>query len=227
MGEHTSKPPVAGEKGRSTLGELIHAAVRGAIEAAVEAELVATLGAGRYERRDSRQGYRNGMKTRTLSGPTGAMALTLPRATVETADGRTEWTSTLVPRYQRRLAEVNTAVLATYLAGGNTRRIRGALAPLLHGAPLSRSAVSRIVATLKSSLAVWQTRPLGDLEVIYAYLDALALRVRSGGKVVRVPVLAVVGVLADGQKVLVELDLCGGESYEAWKGCLDGLVARG
>jgi len=23
------------------------------------------------------------------------------------------------------------------------------------------------------------------------------------------------------------LDLCGGESYEAWKGCLDGLVARG
>jgi transposase-like protein len=101
------------------------------------------------------------------------------------------------------------------------------LAPLLHGAPLSRSAVSRIVATLKSSLAAWQTRPLGDLEVVYAYLDALALRVRSGGKVVRVPVLAVVGVLADGQKVLVELDLCGGESYEAWKGCLDGLGARG
>jgi transposase-like protein len=26
--------------------------------------------------------------------------------------------------------------------------------------------------------------------------------------------------------VLVELDLCGGESYEAWKRCLDGLVAR-
>jgi hypothetical protein len=146
MGEHTSKPPVVGEKGRSTLGELIHAAVREAIEAAVEAELVATLGAGRYERRDSRQGYRNGTKTRTLSGPTGAMALTLPRATVATAGGRTEWTSTLVPRYQRRLAEVNTAVLGTYLAGGNTRRIRGALAPLLHGAPLARSAVSRIVA---------------------------------------------------------------------------------
>ena len=44
---------------------------------------------------------------------------------------------------------------------------------------------------------------------------------------VRVPVLAVVGVLADGQKGLVELDLCDGESNEAGKGCLDGLVARG
>lgn len=227
MAEHTSRQRVAGDKGRSTLGELIHAAVREAIEVAVEAELATTLGAGRYERRDSRHGYRNGTKTRTLSGPTGALALSLPRATVETSTGRQEWRSTLVPRYQRRLAEVNTAVLATYLAGGNTRRIRGALAPLLHDAPLSRSAVSRIVATLTSSLEAWQQRSLGDLEVVYAYLDALALRVRSGGKVVCVPVLAVVGVLADGQKVLVELDLCGGESYEAWKGCLDGLVARG
>jgi len=220
MGEHTSKPRLAGEQGRSTLGALIHAAVREAIEVAVEVELAATLGAGRYERRDGRQGYRNGTKTRTLSGPTGAMALTLPRATVATSTGRQEWRSTLVPRYQRRLTEVNTAVLATYLAGGNTRRIRGALAPLLHGAPLSRSAVSRIVATLKSSLDAWQTRPLGDLEIVYAYLDALALRVRTGGKVVRVPVLAVVGVLADGQKVLVELDLWGGNptkhGKDAW-----------
>ena len=83
------------------------------------------------------------------------------------------------------------------------------------------------MATLKSGLETWQTRPLADLEVVYAYLDALALRVRSGSKVVSVPVLAVVGVLADAQKVLVEVDLCGGESYEAWKGCLDGLVARG
>ena len=101
MGEHTSTQRVAGKPGRSTLGELIHAAVRGAIEAAVEAELAATLGAGRYERRPARQGYRNGTKTRTLSGPTGAMALTLPRATVATSTGRQEWRSTLVPRYQR------------------------------------------------------------------------------------------------------------------------------
>jgi transposase-like protein len=123
---------------------------------------------------------------------------------------------------------VNAAVLAIYLAGGNTRRLRGALGPLLHGAPLSRSAVSRIVATLKGSLDAWLTQPLADREVVFAYLDALMLRVRSAGKVVSAPVLAVVGVLAAGQKVLLTLELCsGGESYEAWKGCLDGLGARG
>jgi len=47
MKKLTSKLPVACEKGRSTLGELIHAAVRGAIEAAVQAELAPALGAGR------------------------------------------------------------------------------------------------------------------------------------------------------------------------------------
>ncbi len=228
MGEHIRKSRAAGEQGRSTLGELIHAAVRRAIEAAVEEELAGALGADRYEREAARRGYRNGTKERTLTGPTGPVPLTLPRATLSTPAGRKEWASTLVPRYQRRLPEVNAAVLATYLAGGNTRRLRGALGPLLHGAPLSRSAVSRIVATLKGSLAAWQTQALAEREVVYVYLDALMLRVRSAGKVVSAPVLVVVGVLADGQKVLLSLDLCsGGESYEAWKGCLDGLGGRG
>jgi len=45
--------------------------------------------------------------------------------------------------------------------------------------------------------------------------------------VVSVPVLGVVGVLPDGHKRLLALELCGGESLTAWKGCLDDLVGRG
>ena len=156
------------------------------------------------------------------------MGLTLPRARLFTATGRREWASSLLPRYQRRLREVNEAVVATYLAGANTRRLRGALGPLLRAAPLSKSAVSRIVGTLKAELETWRTRSLADLDVLGLYLDALALRVRSAGKVVSVPALGVVAVLTDGQKQLVALELCpGGETFEAWKGCLDDLVARG
>jgi hypothetical protein len=44
--------------------------------------------------------------------------------------------------------EVNEAMVATYLASGNTSRSRGALPPLLKAAPLSKSAVTRVVATL-------------------------------------------------------------------------------
>jgi len=154
----------------------------------------------------------------------GPLALTVPRATLFT--GR-EWTSALLPRYQRRLPEVNEAIAATYLAGGNTRRIRGALQPLLKAAPLSKSAVSRVVATLRAGLEAWRRRSLTDIDAIYLYLDGFALRVRSAGKVVSIPALGVVGVLADGHKQLIALDLCSGESFAAWKGCLDDLAARG
>jgi putative transposase len=87
--------------------------------------------------------------------------------------------------------------------------------------------VSRVIATLKDELEAWRTRSLTDLDVVYVYLDGFALRVRSAGKVVSVPVLGAVGVLADGRKHLLALDLCGGESFAAWKGCLDDLGTRG
>src|SRR5215468_8825307 len=101
-----------------SLGELIHAAIRRAIETAVHEELEAVLRAGPYERTGERRGYRNVKIERTLTGPTGPIPLTLPRATLRTATGRAEWRSGLVPRYERRLPEVNAAVVATYLARG-------------------------------------------------------------------------------------------------------------
>jgi putative transposase len=227
MDKRIRKPAAAHEVERISLGELIHQHVRLAIETAVHEELRAALGTNAYERTEVRRGYRNGIRERTLTGPTGPVALALPRATLFRGAGGKEWTSTIVPRYQRRMPEVNEAVIATYLAGGNTRRIRGALQPLLKAAPLSKSAVSREVATLKDGLEAWRTRSLAAVDVIYLYLDGFFLRVRSAGKVVSVPVLGVVGVLADGSKHLLALDLCGGESFEAWKGCLDDLAARG
>src|SRR6267143_1602917 len=212
MGKGISKPVGAHDLESVSLGELIHQHVRAAIETAVHEELRAALGTSPYERSEVRRGYRNGIRARTLTGPTGPVVLALPRATLFRGASAKEWTSTIVPRYQRRMPEVNEAVVATYLAGGNTRRIRGALQPLLKAAPLSKSAVSRVVATLKGGLEAWRSRPLADLDVIYVYLDAFALRVRSAGKVVSAPVLGVVAVPSDGQKHLLALELCGGES---------------
>jgi Transposase, Mutator family len=110
MGKPTREGGCPHEGRAATLGELIHEAVHRAIELAVEEELTAALGSARYGRDAARGGYRNGRRTRTLTGPTGPLALTLPRATLFAASGAREWTSTLVPRYQRRLREVNEAV---------------------------------------------------------------------------------------------------------------------
>lgn len=213
---------------RSRLGVMIHEAVREAIERAVDEELEAALGAVPYARTEARRGYRNGSRERTLTGPTGACEMRVPRATMFTGDGsHEEWRSKVLPRYARRIAEVNEAVTAAYLSGANTRKIRGALSPLLRDAPLSKSAVSRVIVTLKGAFDAWKRRSLADLDVAYVYLDAIALKVRSAKKVVSMPVLVAVCVLANGEKQLVSLEACTSESHEAWKGFLDDMIARG
>jgi transposase-like protein len=128
MGKNTKEDRVPHDGRAGTLGELIHEAVRRAIELAVEEELTLALSAAPYGRDAARGGYRNGRRARSVTGPTGPLALTLPRTTLFAASGTREWTSTLVPRYQRRLREVNEAVVATsWLAAildGSAGRLR-------------------------------------------------------------------------------------------------------
>jgi len=201
--------------------------VRQAIEHLVGAELAAVLGPP-YARGTVRVGYRHGSKVRTITSPVGAVTLTLPRARLQAEGaGATEWQSQVVPAYARRMRQVNEAVLQAYLCGANTRRIRGALKPLLQGRALSKSAISRIVQGLKAQLEAWRTRTLADLDLVALYLDGFHLRVRLGGRVSPVPVLAVLGVQRSGQKVLVHLSLRGSESTDAWAAVCEDLAARG
>jgi len=54
------------------------------------------------------------------------------------------------------------AVLGVYLSGTNTRRIKGALAPLLRVGPLSKDAVSRLVGRLADDFETWRRRDLAE-----------------------------------------------------------------
>lgn len=199
------------------------------IEEVLEAELSAGLGARRYERGCAgRLGYRNGSRRRVLSGPSGSMELKVPRATVFSGSGAAEeWRSRVLPRYQRRMAEIDEAVVTTYLAGANTRKLKGALAPLLRGTPLSRSVVSRLVCGLKQEFEQWRQRSLGELAIKYLYLDGFALKVRRDGRVVSSPVLAAVAVLVGGEKHLLALEMAGSESHQSWRDFIDDLIRRG
>src|SRR2546428_7060887 len=120
MGRSIRKRPGVPEVASVSLGELIHQHVRIAIETAVHEELRAALGAWSYERSDVRRGYRNGTKARALTGPSGPVVLTVPRARLF---GAIEWTSTILPRYQRRRQSGNGATLAPVLVGGKHARI--------------------------------------------------------------------------------------------------------
>jgi len=202
--------------------------VRTWIELIVEEEVAAVLGAASSVRvAETRRGYRHGTRRRTLTTSLGPTTFAMPRARLFDAGGRTtEWRSATVTRYQRRTARVDEAILGVYLSGANSRRIRSALAPLLQDGPLSKDAVSRLVGRLKDEFEQWRSRDLAAEQIRYLFLDGWYPKVRLGKRRVVVPVLVVLGVRADGRKVLLDLRLAGDESTAAWRDTVSGLVTR-
>jgi putative transposase len=213
------------------LHEHLRPLIRALVEQLVRAELEDALHAGPYVRcRDGqRRGYRHAARQRMLATSCGTSVITVPRARLFTEEGAAtrEWQSQLLPRYHRRSRAVDETVLGAYLAGTNTRRMRRALQPLLKGAPLSKSAVSRVMRTLRESFEAWRTRPLDGEPIAYLFLDGIAVKVRVDRRVQSVPVLVALGVTATGEKRLLALRLMGHESKAAWGALVEDVASRG
>jgi len=216
-----------GLMGPDPLTEALRGKIREMILALTEAELKEVLVARPYERSAERQGYRHGRKLRSITTGLGAAVIELPRARLIEDGQEKEWQSRLIRRYERRAPSVDCALLGAYLAGANGRRIRGALSPLLRGAPLSKSAISRIVGRLQGLFSSWRERSLKAFPLTVLYLDAIALRVRIANKVLSAPVLVALGVGQGGQKEVLDLELLMSESTSCWNGFVEGLISRG
>lgn len=210
------------------LTDALRQEARGWLETMLREELAAVLGGGRHERTPGRQGYRHGTRPRTVTTGLGSVDLAVPRGRLQAPGGGwQEWQSEVLPRYARRARAVDAALVGLYCAGTNTRRLKRALGALLGGGPVSRSTVSRVVASLHRHYHAWRQRDLGALGVVYVYLDAMHVKVRVLKRVAPLPVQAAVGVLADGQKVLLDLAVYASESGAAWSDFLERLTARG
>jgi putative transposase len=113
--------------------EQLRKQVRGFIEEMIRSELDDVLSRPRYGRRpkqgdDSKDvagvaGHRHGSRTRTLTGTFGKTEISVPRARLATADGKTmEWKSKALRAYQRRTQTADALIAGAYLSGTNTRR---------------------------------------------------------------------------------------------------------
>jgi transposase-like protein len=208
--------------------------VRGLIEGLIQDELEGVLARPRYGRRAKQAdgvagttGHRHGSRERTLTGTFGKSEITVPRARLHTPEGRTtEWKSTALRAYQRRTLAADAVIAGAYLAGTNTRRVRRALAALFGGA-VGKDTVSRTWRKVKSDWDGWNARSLADEPIVRLILDGTVVRVRLDRKATAISLLVVLGVRADGQKVLLAIKSMGGESAEAWRSVLDDLVRRG
>jgi putative transposase len=228
MGKSTKTPIASQLRREDPLTEHLRARIAEWLTAILEAEITEVLGAVRYARvGEERRGYRHATRARTVTTSVGPTTVGVPRARLFDGRGAIEWRSSLLPRYARRLRCVDDGILGVYLAGANTRRLKGALAPLLGHAPLSRSAVSRVMRILREQCEAWRTRSLADTALVYLLLDAIHLRVRVDRRVQVVPVLVALGVTATGEKELIALQLVTSESTAAWTALVEDLAGRG
>jgi putative transposase len=205
------------------------------IEELLRGELDALLARPRYGRgktagsegRAGVAGHRHGSRTRSLTGTFGPVEIEVPRARLDTPDGQTsEWRSSALRAYQRRTLAADALIASSYLAGTNTRRVRRALAALFGGA-VGKDTVSRTWRKVKSDWDAWNTRSLAAEPIVRLILDGTVVRVRLDRKATSISLLVVIGVRADGQKVLLAIKSMGGESAEAWRTVLDDLMTRG
>ena len=151
----------------------------------------------------------------------------MPRARLNTPDGKTtEWKSRILRAYQRRTLAADALIAGCYLAGTNTRRVRRALGALFEGA-VGKDTVSRVWRKVKSDWDAWNARSLAEDPIVRLILDGTVVRVRLDRKATSISLLVVIGVRADGQKVLLAIKSMGGESAEAWRAVLDDLIQRG
>lgn len=214
--------------GPDPLSEALRSELRERLERIIREELYAALEAGPYERTPERRGYQHSPRERTLTTAEGTATITVPRGRLfKPGGGSEEWRSQLLPRYARRTREVDAALIGLYLSGTNTRRVKLALRPLLKGAPLSKSTVSRVVAGLQDQYQTWRRRDLSGEALKVLYLDAVWLRVRLAKKIEKLPVAVAVGVREDGTKLLLGLWAYASEGRAAWGGVLEDLTARG
>lgn len=213
----------------------VRARARGFIEELIRDELDAALARPRYGRgrnaddvgRASVSGHRHGSRTRRLTGTFGPIEIEVPRARMNTPAGKTtEWKSQALRAYQRRTLAADALIASCYLAGTNTRRVRRALAALFGGA-VGKDTVSRTWRKVKSDWDAWNARSLADEPIVRLILDGTVVRVRLDRKATAISLLVVMGVRADGQKVLLAIKSMGGESAEAWRTVLDDLIRRG
>lgn len=183
-------------------------------------EIAAYLHADWYKRVPGRHGYRNGTYRRALTTTWGTISdLEIPRS----RDGG--FRPAVLPRYQRRMADVDRLIRSVFLAGVSTRRVGQTLAQLL-GDTVSASTVSAITRTLDRAVYTWHRRPLRD-QYRYLLLDGLSLRVKTPDGAKRRTILVAYGITTRGQRELIDYRLVRIESQGTWEAFLVNLSARG
>ncbi len=131
----------------------------------------------------------------------------------------------LLQRHTRAERALTTVIATYYRKGVSTRRMNNLVATLGMN-NLSKSQVSNMAKDLDQMVEDFRTRPLDTSAYLYVSCDALTMKVREGGRVVKTSVLLATGVNTEGYRELLGMQVAIAESVTSWTGFFRDLKAR-
>ncbi len=188
------------------------------LNAVLEKEFEAFIGAGKHQRNEEREDYRNGHKERRLKTTLGELNLLRPYAR------NSKFETKLFENYSRIDKALASIIVESYLKGVSTRKVESIVSEL--GIELSHETVSRLSHELDELVTAFRT---SDLESYYPYLyvDATYLKVFDGVRFVSRAVLVAIGVSSSGMREILDINIMESESFSTYTDFFDGLKQRG
>ncbi len=188
------------------------------LNAVLEKEFEAFIGAGKHQRNEEREDYRNGHKERRLKTTLGELNLLRPYAR------NSKFETKLFENYSRIDKALASIIVESYLKGVSTRKVESIVSEL--GIELSHETVSRLSRELDELVTAFRT---SDLESYYPYLyvDATYLKVFDGVRFVSRAVLVAIGVSSSGMREILDINIMESESFSTYTDFFDGLKQRG
>ena len=191
------------------------------INALLSADADAVCGASYRTVAEGRVNRRNGYRHRDFDTRAGTIDVAIPK--LRAGSYFPDW---LLERRRRAEAALTTVVATCYLLGVSTRRMN-TLVQTLGITGLSKSQVSQMATDLDEQVAQFRTRPLDAGPYTFLAADALTMRVREGGRVVKVACLVATGVNVEGYREILGLQVTSTEDGAGWLSFFRDLVARG
>jgi transposase-like protein len=209
--------------GRQTAGEiedLLKDLRKAFIESALEGELTHLLGYPKHDPAGRHSGNsRNGSSRKRVKTDGSEVEVQVPR------DRQGEFEPQLIAKHQRRWDGFDETILALYARGMTTRDVQSFLCEK-YDIEVSPEFISSVCESVSAGVAEWRTRPLQAVWPIL-YLDALFLKVREEGRVIKKALYVAVGVNLAGHKELLGLWLGQGEGAKFYLQLLTELKSRG
>jgi transposase-like protein len=190
------------------------------VNALLSAQADSVCGAEYGTRSSDRVNSRNGYRHRDLATRAGTIDVAIPKLREGTFFP--DW---LLERHRRAEAALTTVVATCYLLGVSTRRM-DKLVKTLGITGLSESKVSEMAKDLDDQVTAFRTRPLDEGPYTFVAADALTMKVREGGRVIKGAVMVATGVNADGYREVLGVHCATTESGAGWVAFFRDLVAR-